>query len=1037
MSISNTPDPAPEPSSQFRGMSPVAADGAVLSPNSEPLPADAPLTPEEIEDEAIRGDFMLRWAVILIAFLLGCTLINESGVLVRIKSGLYMQSHGIVPPRTDVFSIASDGKPWANLSWGLDHLLGLVYRVMGGTGLTLLTAVVAALIFWVLSLVKLAKVPTWWGSICAALALVGCFHVIGPSPYLATLLGIATTSLILHRFDSRPNAPPPWKLVPVFWVWAQLDPYVFIGMLLVLAYGLGDSFLQDERPDRSLGGLWKAIGAAVAVTLVHPFHINVFRAPVEFFRTELPQIREYFGGVFTSARVMADYSSILSAEFRQGASIFDWFAVGLAVLALGAQILNAKRLHWGWLLVFVALNGLAIACARFLPAAALANVVIAALNGQIWYLNTCRQTYSTNSVEVFLSRSGRAVTVIGLFALAYLAVNGALMESTGRRVGLGLHPDLLLATKSMQELAEKQLDDRPFHLYLSQGDYLIWNDRKSFVDNRLSLHASGALREHLTARSSLIEDRPAPDAWVSVFDQYKLSHIIVRTILDRDLLDVMTRLLQRQWIPTRPSSTGIVLYRPDQVTPEKIKFIQSEPLQRATEVAFRDKPRPEDQVGGPRDWPRPRGAYDRWLIQPRDLQSEGILRARQYSALLRQAPRIDPQRPSRGVIDLRMTMAIMTMREARIGLSRAPQKAEGYRQLGQAALDLQDLQRLLMPQGMGDDFWFNYALSGFQAARTIEPGNPIDHEILFNLTLSSGARDWALWHWDQLVRELEQLSPDLKMPKDKADFAEQLRQFVTEKTTALRGRLGIGTDRQKVVQECVEAGCWKLALELYEEDITVFSSPENAQLYAQLLLYAGRIEESWQVIEALEQQIPPAGTPGGERFATLWRNGSAMANLMNGGEDTSIQRWDSDRKAIQQTAAMNAIRILPLITSPAPSKDLRAMLATTNAGNQLGQAEQETMDGLHAALADLVCWRNEAAKVRLKELLDRNPETVLRTQILYFLSLLSPEKFIQEPPSQMVPTWSGMFAEEPTEPAPADASKDEAAEAKPPEKKPD
>ena len=35
------------------------------------MPEYEPLTPELVQDEAARGDFMLRWAVVLLAFLMG------------------------------------------------------------------------------------------------------------------------------------------------------------------------------------------------------------------------------------------------------------------------------------------------------------------------------------------------------------------------------------------------------------------------------------------------------------------------------------------------------------------------------------------------------------------------------------------------------------------------------------------------------------------------------------------------------------------------------------------------------------------------------------------------------------------------------------------------------------------------------------------------------------------------------------------------------------------------------------------------------
>lgn len=79
------------------------------------LPDWEPLTPELVEDEAIRGDFMLRWAVVLLTLLFAWTKIDDSRVLVQIRSGEYMAGHGFLPPATDVFSATAQARPWINL----------------------------------------------------------------------------------------------------------------------------------------------------------------------------------------------------------------------------------------------------------------------------------------------------------------------------------------------------------------------------------------------------------------------------------------------------------------------------------------------------------------------------------------------------------------------------------------------------------------------------------------------------------------------------------------------------------------------------------------------------------------------------------------------------------------------------------------------------------------------------------------------------------------------------------------------------------
>ncbi|MFM8727435.1 MAG: hypothetical protein ACKON9_20170, partial [Planctomycetaceae bacterium] len=94
------------------------------------LPDDEPLTPELVEEEAIRGDFMLRWAVVLLSVLMAFTQISDTRPLVLIRSGDYMRAHGFLPPRgTDPLSFTMDGRPITNTGWLFDHVVSLAWSV--------------------------------------------------------------------------------------------------------------------------------------------------------------------------------------------------------------------------------------------------------------------------------------------------------------------------------------------------------------------------------------------------------------------------------------------------------------------------------------------------------------------------------------------------------------------------------------------------------------------------------------------------------------------------------------------------------------------------------------------------------------------------------------------------------------------------------------------------------------------------------------------------------------------------------------------
>ena len=218
------------------------ADQPEQQPSDEgDLPEWEPLTPELAEDEAIRGDFMLRWAVILLALLLGCTAISETATLVHVRTGEYLASHGWLPPTNDVFSYTATDRVWTNQSWLFDIVLAGVFSLMGATGLSILKTLLVAVAFYFIVHITKSEVSTWWGSILAAITLLVCYPQFTAQPEVITLLGLSLTMWFLHQWKEGRSARSLWFLVPVFLAWSNLDHRMFLGLSLLLFYAAGES----------------------------------------------------------------------------------------------------------------------------------------------------------------------------------------------------------------------------------------------------------------------------------------------------------------------------------------------------------------------------------------------------------------------------------------------------------------------------------------------------------------------------------------------------------------------------------------------------------------------------------------------------------------------------------------------------------------------------------------------------------------------------------------------------------------------------
>ena len=227
-----------------------------MSPGEEGLPEWEPLTPELVEDEAIRGDFVIRWTVVGLALLMGMSQIAETRTLVHLKSGQYLIGHGFLPGRNDVLSHTATDRKWVNLPWLFDIMMAGVHSLGGGIGLSIVQGLLAGLAFGLLAHTVRPNIRTWWGSICAVLALLTCYLQFTIQPELVTLLGISFVLWTLTQSEEPGQSKRLWSLVPVIWVWAQLDQRAWFGWFLLLLWAMGESISRDSTHD---GGTTESI----------------------------------------------------------------------------------------------------------------------------------------------------------------------------------------------------------------------------------------------------------------------------------------------------------------------------------------------------------------------------------------------------------------------------------------------------------------------------------------------------------------------------------------------------------------------------------------------------------------------------------------------------------------------------------------------------------------------------------------------------------------------------------------------------------
>ena len=468
----------------------VAGGGTVWTASGDDLPELQELTPELAEEEAIRGDFMLRGAAILLAVLFGCGQIADSRVLVHVRSGEYMQANGLLPPRTDVFSFANEGQSVANVSWLFDHVVSIVWSLGGGAfGLTVFKAFIAGMIAWLLTRISVPGLPTWWNSICGVIALAACVSDLMPITDLVTLLGLVILLRMLHSaFDGNTHGFI-WKAALLLVIWSNMDPHAWLGVAGLFLFSVGRTFAKvpgETHPGAAPGTLWTATAVSAVALLINPFPVASVLSVVQTYFVEYPGMRAFNPINATTVALFdgrTEYYSLFNVETWAGFE-FAYVAAITVVLLGGISVVLAKdRREAPWAFLLTGFAALAVLSIHELSAAALVAAAVAGTVGQRWYQKTFPQEYTIKPSEVLFSRAGRVVTVLCFFVIGFLVVTDRLPTRTP--LGSGFTSDLQTTIDAFDSQLRKLPEDaRVLHTKVNLGDFLIWNGRKSFVDSR-------------------------------------------------------------------------------------------------------------------------------------------------------------------------------------------------------------------------------------------------------------------------------------------------------------------------------------------------------------------------------------------------------------------------------------------------------------------------------------------------------------------------------------------------------------------------
>ena len=1002
------------------------------TPPEGDLPEWEPLTPELVEDEAIRGDFMLRWAAILLALLMGWTIIQETSVLTHVRTGQYLAGNGFLPPETDVFSSSASDRRWVNLSWMWDLASAGVYGVLGATGLSLLKALLAALTFWILSRISLPGLPTWWGSVCSVLALLAAFPDLTATPSIMTLLGTACLMWQLHRWTIAPESRLPWSIVLLLGVWCQFDDRAWIGAVILVAFTIGywiDSKRSREKfSSEEVRSLALAAGSGLVVMLVHPFLWETLLSPLRLYELEYPTLRQY---VNRDMSYLHELYPLSSSEFWERMNYFNAAGLLLWLMTLVTLVLNRERLRYSQLGAFLVVTGIGFAGGGELAVVGIVNAALATVNAQQWYQASFRQTYSVETSELLFSRAGRALTVAAFFALGFTMVSGHLTGTEGRRVGLGFDPQLQQTIASYEQVLDDSFDDRPFSFRFSQGDVLIWIGKQPFIDSRVRLFAAGpdpVVDEHLRLRPAMLNPGNEAKAeanrrlWQTAFDEYQITHVLPRLSGNSPDYGTFHDLNQSpDWTLTRLGAATAVFYRADSSVAGLPEYVAEHDASDIVQATLHSR---VDEVEPPAMrvlWPRPPTVYEQYMYLPNQLTPNVLQEARHYLQQARYyslqarellfTDRPDEVGPWREKL---IAAAYAAIRNTHAGLADSPNDLIAYHILGECYDLLHDFERTVEDEGESaatESLRNAQAISAYHHALLCDPQDVIAHYRLFHAFRRQQRPDLVLHHLEQIQQITGQLTLfsqtntqfEVEQQRNNELFLT-LSSEVAELQHQLGERLAAGEDRIQLVEELVASGYVLTALETLEGDLTVISGdPRVSFVYGLLLFQSGRTEEAHDQLQGLKNFAEMGVLPD-------WHTVSSLSQIAAEDLLGALATMEEQLEQLELASSVLLLRSGPLqATGPTGSPEdnhrtdplLTVSQHTRSSRDYFRELLPRISDNkMRQALIHLELGDNQAAEDLFHDLLQYDPSSALRPVSELYLSLLTENPDIPPAPTE-------------------------------------
>jgi hypothetical protein len=208
--------------------------------------------------------------VYLFVMVTGEGLLQDSDTFWQIGIGQWIIDHAAVPT-TDFYSFTHAGRPWLSNAWLSQVMYAIAYPHHGWAGVVVLSALAIAIAVALLVHLLEPYVEPAHRILLAMLALMLSWHHLVARPHVLALpVMVAWAGGLILSVDRR--ATPPWLLLPLIALWANLHGGFVLGLALIAPVGLEGIWSTDADKRIVVGMQWAMFSvAALAASCCTPY----------------------------------------------------------------------------------------------------------------------------------------------------------------------------------------------------------------------------------------------------------------------------------------------------------------------------------------------------------------------------------------------------------------------------------------------------------------------------------------------------------------------------------------------------------------------------------------------------------------------------------------------------------------------------------------------------------------------------------------------------------------------------------------------